>query len=123
MEAQQADGGVGFPQPAFADEGQEPIPDLVALARKAADSHARPGQVEPHRPRSIEDVQVLVRREQRVGERRPLVVARHEHYRDSPVRDLEQRLDGLRHQPGADLAAEQQVATVDYEIRLARERR
>jgi hypothetical protein len=71
----------------------------------------------------MKDVQVRVRRQQREGEARPLVVSRHEQYRNAPGGHSAERRERGLGQPSGYATPVEEVASVNHDVDLAVERR
>ncbi len=95
----------------------------MALEREAGERHLGAADLEPHRPRPVQQVDPGMGGQQRVGDRRALVVARHDDHRHAAGGDLDERLERPVDQLAPHLAAVQQVAAVHHQVHLAPPRR
>jgi len=101
---------------------RKPPADVVRVG-KAREGDSQAPRLEHHGARPIEHVQALVRGQQRVGDARPLVVARHQEDGHSARRHALERLQRRQDEPGRHAAAVQQVAAVHHHVGLAGEGR
>lgn len=123
VKAQEANRSRPIKAPRLAEEPREPLPDVLPLIGEAGDHDVLAADLELDRARSIQQVDASMSRQKRIGNRRSLVVARHDDDRNTVRRDLDQRLEGAVDQLAPDSAAKQEIASVDHQIDLAAARR
>ena len=85
------------------EEGSEPVANLAGIG-KARERHADSARLEDDGAQSVEDVEVAVKREERVGHAAVLVVTRKQKDWNAAVRDAPQRIKGSIREPGRDAA-------------------
>ena len=97
--------------------------DIVTLVWKSRQCDPRASDVHGERAWDIEDVDVRVRQEARVRKARPLMVAGDDEDRNAEIGDSPQRLVGLVRNARVRRGSIENVAAMDDEIDVARQRR
>ncbi len=94
----------------------------VARVGKSDECHADPAGLEHDRARSVEDVEVPVQREERVGDAPALVIAREKKDRNTVLGQVSQGGERGVGEPGGDTAPVQEVAAVEDDVHVTRAR-
>lgn len=105
------------------DEIREALGDLVSLVRESRDGHADAAKMQRERPRSIEDVNARMHGEERIRNRRALVVPGNDDDRHAGVGEPLERCKCLQHDGRLHAASKKDVAAVDDQIDLPAKRR
>ena len=96
---------------------------MFAFVGKPADRNGDSADIDRECPRMIEDVHARVRGEERIRNRRSLVIPRNNDNRDAAVGEALERSERLQNDVRPDLAAEEDIAAMHDEIDIAAERR
>ena len=100
----------------------EAVADAIALARKARHRDLDPAHVEGQGAGVVEDVDAGMGGEEGKGDGRALVISGNDDDRDAGVGDALERLERAQDHSRFDAAAEEDVAAMNEEIDVARER-
>ncbi len=95
---------------------------IPAIIGKSSECHAQSPRLQREGARLVENMDQGMEGQQRRGDARTLVIARHEHHRHPRVGDALQGLEGHGHQFGGHPAPIQQVPAMDDDIHPARQR-
>ncbi len=105
------------------EETTKALADLVPLVRETGDRHGRSASIQQERTRPVEDVDSRVSGQERIRDRRALVVAGNDDDRHPGVGEPLERLERAQHEARLHLASKEDITTVNDEIDLSAKRR